>query len=143
MTRAEVLNLFPNATESVIAANLGGSKLPEQEGGAGKEERLPAADSPELERCAPTSTVGKTRKKGADSQGFLVRVTSVRRRLIDEDNLCEKYAVDCCRYAGLLPSDCPGETKIEATQRKAGKEEAEHTVIQIFALDYARSQSKQ
>ena len=62
----------------------------------------------------------------------LVRVTAVRSRLIDEDNLCEKYHVDLCRYAGALASDEPGKTQIKVTQRKAGKGEAEHVVIEII-----------
>lgn len=72
--------------------------------------------------------------QSGSSQRFLVRVTSFRKRLIDEDNLCPKFAVDCCRYAGLLPDDAPGETKIECRQEKVGKEEDEHTVIEIFEL---------
>ena len=62
---------------------------------------------------------------------FLVRVESVRKRLADEDGLCEKYVVDCCRYAGWLPDDAPGICKIETTQRKAAKGEAEHTILEI------------
>ena len=67
----------------------------------------------------------------ADTKRVSVRVTSVRKRLLDEDNLCEKYHVDCCRYAGLLSGDEPGKTSIKATQRKAGKGEKEHTIIEI------------
>lgn len=26
----------------------------------------------------------------------------------DTDNIFVKYALDCCRYAGLISSDCPG-----------------------------------
>lgn len=63
-----------------------------------------------------------------------MRVTSIRRRLIDEDNLCEKYAVDCCRYAGLLPGDGPGQTQIEIRQRKALKGEEEATLVEIYQL---------
>lgn len=63
---------------------------------------------------------------------FLIRLVSVRKRLADEDGLCEKYLVDCCRYAGLLPNDAPGICKIETTQRKAQKGEQEHTEITII-----------
>ena len=65
---------------------------------------------------------------------FLVRVTSVRKRLLDEDNLCEKYHVDLCRYAGVLLGDEAGTTKIETGQRKAEKGETERTVIEIFEV---------
>jgi hypothetical protein len=58
----------------------------------------------------------------------------VRRRLLDEDNLCEKYHVDCCRYAGLIPGDSPAEIQIQTRQRKAARGEEEHTQIDIFRL---------
>lgn len=63
---------------------------------------------------------------------FLVRVKAFRRRLLDEDNLCEKYVVDLCRYAGALPSDAAGKAKIEVTQEKVGQKEREFVRIEIF-----------
>lgn len=80
------------------------------------EHALPAA--PRVEAKAP--------------ERILVRVTSVRVRLLDEDNLAEKYVVDCCRYAGLIPSDAPATTKIEVAQRKCEAGETEHVLIEIF-----------
>ncbi len=62
---------------------------------------------------------------------IFVRIESVRKRLLDEDNLVSKYHTDLCRYTGLLPSDAPGVCKIETTQRKAAKGEAEVTEIEI------------
>lgn len=64
----------------------------------------------------------------------LVRVTSVRKRLLDEDNLCEKYHVDCLRYSCVIQEDRPGKAKIEVCQRKAEPGEAEHVVIEVFEL---------
>jgi hypothetical protein len=72
---------------------------------------------------------GAVQKEG-DAR-FHVRLTSVRKRLLDEDNLCEKYLVDCCRYAGLIPQDSPDQTRITVAQRKAAKGEEEHTLIEI------------
>ena len=72
-----------------------------------------------------------------DATKFLVLVKSIRTRLIDVDNLCEKYIVDCCRYAGLLPSDAPDKTHIITTQEKAGKGVEEYTEITIiYPLNY-------
>lgn len=68
----------------------------------------------------------------AACQRVLVRVTSVRTRLLDEDNLCEKYHVDLLRYAGIISGDEAGKTKIEVAQRKARKGEKEHTLIEVF-----------
>lgn len=131
MTSNEIRRRFPNASASLLAANADNPELP-LEGQAGRDSD--AIVRPELERSAGHGAVGKGKAKKGDSRRFLVRVTSIRRRLIDEDNLCEKYVVDCCRYAGLLPSDDPGQTRIEARQRKAGKEEAEGTLVEIFQL---------
>ena len=64
-----------------------------------------------------------------DRRQFFVRVTSFRRRLLDEDNLCAKYHVDLCRYAGAIPDDAPGQVKIEVGQVKSKREEI---VIEIY-----------
>lgn len=129
MNEQLIRKLFPGATASLFAANADDSELPNK-----SERRKGEVNerSPELERNPRARTLGKSKAKDGNSKRLLVRVTSIRRRLIDEDNLCEKYVVDCCRYAGLLPGDGPGETKIEVGQRKAGKEEAEGTLIEIF-----------
>ncbi len=63
-----------------------------------------------------------------------MRVTSHRLRLLDEDNLCEKFVVDCCRYAGLIPTDSPDKAKIEVGQVKVGIKAAEKTVIEIIPI---------
>lgn len=130
------MNQFPNASRSSLELNphLAGLQLPEHQERAGSEKGVPPAPGAKLERRAPDAAVGKAKAKGGDSRRFLVRVTSCRRRLIDEDNLCEKFVVDCCRYAGLVPSDSPSQTRIEAHQRKVGKEEEEHTLIEIFEV---------
>ena len=133
----ELRSIFPNISADVLAANADHPKLSQPKERARSEEGNPSAGGPELERRASTSAVGKAKAKGRNSQRFLVRVTSIRRRLIDEDNLCEKYVVDCCRYSGILPCDSPEETRIEIRQRKAGKEEAEMTVVEIFNLPTA------
>jgi hypothetical protein len=88
--------------------------------------------APKLERAAGHAALGPPQAEAGDTSRVLVRITSVRKRLLDEDNLAEKYHVDCCRYAGLLHSDEPGETKIEVSQRKAEKGEAEETIIEIM-----------
>lgn len=87
-----------------------------------------------LERCSKPVRVAKTQPKESPRQKFLVRITAVRVRLLDEDNLCEKFHVDLCRYAGALPGDEAGKTKIETTQRRAQKGEEEHTEIEIYEL---------
>jgi hypothetical protein len=66
---------------------------------------------------------------------FLVRVQAIRTRLIDEDNLCEKYHVDLLRYAsGKLFGDSPATTRIEVCQQKAGKGEPEEVRIDVYEI---------
>lgn len=92
---------------------------------------LSAGPAPVLEPDSGHEPLATGQVQKADPGMFLVRITSVRKRLLDEDNLCEKFHIDCLRYAGLLPDDDPAETRIQTTQRKTRKGEAEHTEITI------------
>ncbi len=85
----------------------------------------------QLERRKPATLPKADKAKGGHPNRYLARVTSVRNRLLDEDNLCEKYHVDALRYAGALPSDAPGTCRIITTQRETLPGEAEHVVIEI------------
>jgi hypothetical protein len=87
--------------------------------------------SPKLERNPCNEPLGQNEIQEYPGQKFLVRVTAIRKRLLDEDNLCEKYHVDLCRYAGIISGDEAGKTKIETCQRKAKKGEPESTIIEI------------
>ena len=89
---------------------------------------------PLLEPDLRDGALGASRPKGKHSARFLVRVTSFRVRLLDEDNLCEKYHVDCCRYAGLIPGDAPGQAKIETGQQKVQSKKDECVLIEISPL---------
>lgn len=126
MNPDDIRRLFPRASASLFAAN-----APHPELSLGEDGQAPVV-RPELERDSRDGALGKSKAKVRDSRRFLVRVTSIRARLIDEDNLCEKYVVDCCRAAALIPGDGPSQTRIETSQRKAGKGEDEGTLIEIF-----------
>jgi len=75
--------------------------------------------------------LGAKKVQGPTGKRFLVCVTSYRKRLIDEDNLCEKYHVDLCRYAGFLPSDAPEVCSIQTTQVKSKEEYIEIKIVPI------------
>lgn len=107
---------FPNASASCVAANVARAR--------------PVA---EPQRIARDAALGAAQTKSRDSQRFLVRITSVRKRLLDEDNLVGKYHCDLLRYAGIIPSDAPAVTSIQTRQRKAAKGEAEEVVIEVFS----------
>ncbi len=116
MTRDELKRYFPNATASTLA-------LADDTGAPAKLEPNPRASALEQGEAEALHT-GRV----------LVRVTSVRKRLLDADNLCEKYHVDCLRYAGFLQNDSPAEVEIETRQRKAAKGEEECVTIELFAI---------
>jgi hypothetical protein len=84
-----------------------------------------------LEPAPRNEPLATPQTQGHHCQRFLVRVTSIRKRLLDEDNLAEKFHVDLCRYAGIIPGDEADKTRIETSQRKAEKGEEERTVIEV------------
>lgn len=90
--------------------------------------------SSQLERTVENGALGEVQAQGGNSGRFLVRVISIRKRLLDEDNLCEKFHVDCCRYARILPKDSPGTTRIEVSQQKAEPGAQEEIKIEIYRL---------
>jgi hypothetical protein len=86
----------------------------------------------QLERGDEHAPDGPAGAQGQSGQRFLVLVTSFRRRLLDEDNLCEKFHVDCCRHAGLLPDDSAKTTRIETRQVIVKDDEDLRTEIEII-----------
>jgi len=123
MLKNDFLALFPHASADVIAANCG--------------EDIPLKSprkAPLVEQDACPEPLATPHVQEPAKGRFLVRITSVRKRLADEDGLCEKYIVDCCRYAGILRNDDPGTARIETTQRKAEKGEEEHTVVEVWSV---------
>lgn len=121
---------FPNASQDVIALNAQRAELPKP---IENRPKVAFSDS-KLERDPCDAALAKRPAKKADSSRYVVRIVSVRTRLLDEDNLCEKYVVDFLRYCRAIPDDAPGKTKIEITQRKAEKGEDEHTEIKVWKL---------
>lgn len=66
---------------------------------------------------------------------FIVRITSYRVRLLDPDDLCPKYLIDGCRYAGLIPGDSETEVDYERPRQvKVGHKRDERTEITIEKL---------
>lgn len=61
---------------------------------------------------------------------LVVSITSVRRRLLDADNLAggAKYILDGLRYAGLIHGDAPDQITLVVSQRKG---EIERTEIEL------------
>ncbi len=117
MTREQLIARYPRCSESFIRANL-----------SFEDTRT----SPLLESNPRHAPLDAKEVQGSTGQKFLVRIKSIRKRLLDESNLCEKYHEDLCRYAGILPSDAPEFCHTEVSQRKTLKGEAEHVVIEVY-----------
>lgn len=106
-----------------------------------KLKGLPLNANNQTNRAGPVAIVERTaggepleapQDKETHSGRVHIRFTSVRKRLLDPDNLSEKYLLDCLRYAGAIRGDEPEKITLETTQRKAAKGEAEHTMIEIM-----------
>lgn len=117
MTPEQLKAKFPHASDAFIRANLQA------------QDPGPVA---KLESDPCNAPLAKSEVQESDPGRFLVCVESVRKRLLDEDGLCEKYHVDCLRYASILHDDNPGAAKIEVSQRKAEKGEEEHINITVY-----------
>ncbi len=116
MNRAhDLTQRFPHASASFLQLN---SKAP----------------GPVVERGAGDGPLAKDETQAGHTGRFFVFVKSYRRRLLDEDNLCEKYIVDCARYAGCIPVDSPDRTSIAVSQEKVKSKEEERTEILITPI---------
>lgn len=93
-----------------------------------------AGAAPVLERNPGNEAAGTSQDKGGSKKRFLVRVTSVRDRLCDTDNIVAKWTVDCVRRGGIIPDDDPATAVIEVGQRKRKPWENEHTLIEVFEI---------
>lgn len=94
----------------------------------GSHDQTPA---PLVERGQPNAPLAAAQTEASDPRKCVVRVVSFRRRLLDEDNICEKYHIDALRYLGVLASDAPGHTQIITSQTKVKTKGEERTVIEI------------
>jgi hypothetical protein len=108
---------------------------PDGNGGWSKQANNRAADAPAVLEPNPCDgSLGAAQSKEEMAQRVLVRIESVRTRLLDTDNLCEKYLVDLCRYAGIIKNDNPENCQIETNQRKSFEGESEKTIIEVTFL---------
>jgi hypothetical protein len=117
------LNQFNERTQAKLRAQLDVDLRAKNAGPAAKLERTPC-DAP-LE--------AKKNQRSASSR-FLVRIESRRKRLLDEDNICEKYLVDLLRYSGIIANDSPDQCRIEVAQTKCRKGEPEEITIEVMRL---------
>lgn len=126
MTRAEILNRYPNASESFIRANC---TTPVRSGNDRIKPRVPDSKQAERATALATKREGKTQSPGCPR----VRFTLCRVRLLDVDAKFSsvKDTLDCLAVCGLIPGDREGEITLEVRQLKVSKYCEEKTLIQI------------
>lgn len=118
MTENELRRRFPRASTSFIKANA--DPVP--------EDPRPIAI---VERDPGDGALGAGEVQAPSPGRYVVRFTSVRKRLIDEENLCSKFHTDALRYARILHGDNPAQAHIIVTQRQTTEGEEEHVTIEI------------
>lgn len=52
----------------------------------------------------------------------------------DADNICPKFFVDCCRYAGLIRDDCPDAIELVVKEKRVSTKKEEGCEIVITPL---------
>jgi len=119
----ELLRRFPNASASFVRDNSTGGET----------------QGSEPERPVCNESVGKEAGEMGHSATVHVRITSFRTRLLDPDNLCPKYFIDCLRYSGLIPNDRAEDITLEVRQFKVKTNE--RTEIEIEKLPAVGFQS--
>jgi hypothetical protein len=120
VTFDELRRHFPNASKSTINAN------------SDPDHPRP---NPQLEHSPGPVPLATDQVEEANPGRVRVCIVSVRKRLLDPDNLCEKYALDCLRTIKGIRGDEPDKITLETTQRRAQKGEEEKTEITVYEIN--------
>lgn len=96
-----------------------------------EDHPLHPVSSSELKQAIRNDALAAVSGKEADAARVRVRVVSYRKRLIDPDNLCPKFHIDACRYAGFIKDDSAKEIELSVIQEKVNSRELERTEITI------------
>ncbi len=130
MTRAQALALSPSAVRQIQQDKTTHANLDHHDQSPGAKSQPPL--------CHESLAAEQIESGGSTGDGRIqVCVTSFRRRLLDEDNLCPKFHVDALRYAGLLPTDAPQAVTIQTRQEKVASAADERTEITLILPDPA------
>lgn len=119
MNEHKLKRLFPHASHDFLKENI--------ETDDTRQASIP-------QRPVRQESLVPNKGKKADTARYFICVTSVRKRLLDTDNLVAKYHVDALRYASIIHSDAPNQAEIKVTQRKCKEGEEEHVDIEVFEL---------
>ena len=84
-----------------------------------------------MERNPSTRTLAKNEGEEGRAGRVHLRIVSIRKRLLDPDNISVKWLIDCLRYSKIIRGDEPDKITLQVEQRKCSKGEAETTKIYI------------
>jgi hypothetical protein len=82
------------------------------------------------QRLVCDEPLGQDTGKEKGPERIVLRVTSLRSRLIDPDNLCAKYLVDAARYLRLIKDDSAAHIEFQIVQQKVPKAD-QKTILEI------------
>jgi hypothetical protein len=100
-----------------------------------------AIPCPKPEQTIRHESVAEEERKATHTSRIQVSIISRRCRLLDPDNLCGKYFLDCLRYAGLIPNDRAQDIEFKIRQIKVQKKYQEYTQID-FGPDINHTQNE-
>lgn len=107
-------------------------QLAEYEQRRSKNHGAPSSAKPEQVVCHD-ALAAAPREEGHGPR-FHIGIVSFRRRLIDPDNLCGKYFVDCLRRHNAIPDDSASVVEYSIRQEKVAKKEDERTELAVTLL---------
>lgn len=114
--------------------NKGFTKQPD--GSWSKTSPYPRSDvsNAERQRNPGNEPMASAPPANINSKRRLVRLTSLRYRLIDARNLWDKYFVDSLVSAGILIDDSPRWCQVEVSQILIPSDSIERVLIEVFDL---------
>jgi hypothetical protein len=112
-----LLEMFPRASQSFMKAN--------------ETPNRSEASSSVPQQSTGKKSLGIDQGKTGNSSRCVLRYTSRRCRLLDEDNWCTKFFTDALRYCGALSNDTPDKVTISVMQEKVAHRCQEETVIEL------------
>ena len=88
---------------------------------------------PKSQPIVRTEPMGAKETEGGDIPRRVVRITSVRNRLLDPDNLVGgcKYIIDALRKAEVIKDDTEKDICLEVYQVKVKTRKEEKTIIEV------------
>ena len=84
---------------------------------------------PLVERNPSAGTLAKDEGEEGRASRVHLRIVSIRKRLLDPDNISVKWLIDSLRYASIIRGDEHDKITLQIEQRKCAKGEAEATEI--------------